>query len=319
MISPSDRDLMRRITIVLLFVTFFTASSSYLYRMYAKKFFDVTGPAKWIWAQHQISRNEPVVFYAVRDFDLPAQRVFTRIKIAAEPQYELYLNGVEVAARRMGARQSLDEHDVSALAKTGRNRIVVAVRSATGVGGLLAGIDIAPEIENYIATGPDWRIYRHWTPDLPLRNPREVATTPMILGEPPMGRWDYLPLKPGDPLEVTKTVITPKAARQFKPLVRTYRITSGVQVAGAIPVRATAYDFGFTSGHLRLTLIGDQAVPPLVNVRFANAEEELGFIEGQTVPYAFGAGEKTLIDPDVRNFRFVVVYGGRASADVLTR
>ena len=75
---------MRRITVVLIFVVAFTAVTSQLYRMYAKKFFDVTGPAKWIWAEHQISLNTPVVFFAVRDFDLPANRVFTRIKIAAE-------------------------------------------------------------------------------------------------------------------------------------------------------------------------------------------------------------------------------------------
>src|SRR5687767_7464840 len=68
--GAADYDLMRRITIVLLFVLVFTTATSQLYRMYAKKFFDVTGPAKWIWASHQISRNVPVTFYAVREFDL---------------------------------------------------------------------------------------------------------------------------------------------------------------------------------------------------------------------------------------------------------
>jgi prolyl-tRNA editing enzyme YbaK/EbsC (Cys-tRNA(Pro) deacylase) len=54
-----------------------------------------------------------------------------------------------------------------------------------------------------------------------------------------------------------------------------------------------------------------------VRVRFANAPEELTAIEGEILPFAFGAGENTLIDPDVRQFRYVIVYGGRATADVL--
>ena len=316
-LQDADRNLIRRISIVLLFVIGFTVATSHLYRMYAKKFFDVTGPARWIWASHQISRNVPVTFYAVREFDLPPQRVFTRIKIAAEPEYALYFNGTEIASRRVGQRPALDEHDVSALAKTGKNRIVVAVRSPSGVGGLLAGVDIAPETENFITTGPDWQIYRRWTSDLPLRNPRQVAEPPMLLGEPPTGRWDYLPLKSGAKLVRPAKVITAREVRTFKPLVRTYRVRSGVQIAGAVPTRATAFDFGFTSGRLRLTLVGPQTAPPLVNVRFANVEQELGLIEGEIVPYAFGAGETTVIDPDVRNFRYVVVYGGRATADVL--
>ena len=308
---------MRRITIVLVFVMLFTAATSQLYRMYAKKFFDVTGPAKWIWASHQISRQVPVVFFAVRDFDLPPQRVFTRIKIAAEPEYALFFNGVEVASRRMGQNPTLDEYDVSALSRTGPNRIVVAVRSPSGVGGLLAGVDIAPETENFVTTGPDWKIYRRWTPNLPLRDPRQAAETPMLLGEPPTGRWDYLPLKPGEQRDAPKTVVKPRDARSFKPLVRTFRIRSGVQIAGAVPARATAFDFGFTSGRLRLTLVGQQTAPPLVNVRFANVEQELEPIGGELVPFAFGEGETTLIDPDVRNFRYVIVYGGRATAEVL--
>lgn len=308
---------MRRITIVLVFVMLFTATTSQLYRMYAKKFFDVTGPAKWIWASHQISRQIPVVFFAVRDFDLPPQRVFTRIKIAAEPEYALFFNGVEVASRRMGQSATLDEYDVSALSRTGSNRIMVAVRSPSGVGGLLAGVDIAPETENFVTTGPDWKIYRRWTASLPLRDPREVAETPMVLGEPPTGRWDYLSLKPGVRRDPPKTVVRPAHVRTFKPLVRTFRIRNGVQIAGAVPTRATAFDFGFTSGRLRLTLVGRQTVAPLVNVRFANAEQELGLIEGEIVPFAFGEGETTLIDPDVRNFRYVIVYGGRATADVV--
>src|SRR5512140_1791584 len=60
-ISSSDVQLMRRTTTVLLFILVFTGAFSYLYRLYAKKTYDITGPAQWIWARHQVSSNVPVV------------------------------------------------------------------------------------------------------------------------------------------------------------------------------------------------------------------------------------------------------------------
>src|SRR5437763_16828270 len=52
-----------------------------LWLLYAHKFYDATGGAQWIWAQHQLSRAVPVAFFATREFDLPPRRYFTRIKI----------------------------------------------------------------------------------------------------------------------------------------------------------------------------------------------------------------------------------------------
>jgi hypothetical protein len=137
-ISPDDRELMRRLIVVLIFITLFTAVFSHLYRIYAKKFYDLTGRAKWIWAPHRINRNEPVVFWATRDFTLPEQRRYTQIKVLGDPEYVLYFNGQEVGGRRVREDRHLDFFDVSPSARTGRNRIVVAVRSVSGVGGLIA-------------------------------------------------------------------------------------------------------------------------------------------------------------------------------------
>jgi hypothetical protein len=36
--------------------------------------------------------------------------------------------------------------------KTGRNRIVIAVRAPQGAGGLIASIDIGPEVANWVVT-----------------------------------------------------------------------------------------------------------------------------------------------------------------------
>jgi hypothetical protein len=104
---------------------------------------------------------------------------------------------------------------------------------------------------------------------------------------------------------------------EFVAKVPTIRVIGGMAVAIAEPTRAKAFDFGPTSGRLRLTLLPGQVVPPLVRVRFANASDELTAIEGEILPFAFAAGENTLIDPEVRQFRYVIVYGGRATADVL--
>src|ERR1700730_5062560 len=92
-ISADDRRLMRRLTIALLVLFGLVAASSRLYLLYAHKFFDVTGRAQWIWAQHQLSRDIPVAFFATRNFDLPPNRQFARIKIAGDPEYTLYFNG----------------------------------------------------------------------------------------------------------------------------------------------------------------------------------------------------------------------------------
>jgi len=63
--------------------------------------------------------------------------------------------------------------------------------------------------------------------------------------------------------------------------------------------------------------VGTQAVPPVVNVRQANSREELTIVESTPRPFVFGEGEKFVTDPEVNYFRYVVVYGGRARAEVV--
>src|SRR2546430_8287119 len=99
-----------------------------LWLLYAHKFYDVTGLAQWIWAPHQLSRNVPVAFFATRDFDLPANRYFTRIKVAGDPEYTLWFNGTEIGGRKLGDARALDVYDVSDLARSSANRVVIGVR-----------------------------------------------------------------------------------------------------------------------------------------------------------------------------------------------
>jgi len=95
------------------------------------------------------------------------------------------------------------------------------------------------------------------------------------------------------------------------------KIVEGVAVATKESARATAFDFGFTRGRVRLTLIGEQTVPPVVPYRIANVKEEFGMVESTIWSTPFGDGEKTLTEPENRSFRYVIVFGGRATAEVV--
>ncbi len=245
---------MKRLTIVLAFLFFFTAAFSTLNRIYSQKFLATTGEARWIWAQHRLSSNEPVAFFAARDFDLPAKRYYTRLKVAADPEYELFVNGKEIAGRQTGVEPTLDLYDISSLVQTGRNRIVVAVRAPQGMGGLLASIDIAPETANWIVSDGSWTIYRRWHPDLLLRDVAGVPSQPpMIVGAPPVGRWNF-PTIVARALEPPPgKIVPPRDSRSMIAVLPTIRMRADVAVAVTERSRATAFDFGFTRGRVRLT------------------------------------------------------------------
>jgi hypothetical protein len=318
MISTAERDLMKRITIVLAFIFLFTAGFSTLDRIYSQKFLATTGGARWIWAQHRMSANEPVAFFAARDFTLPAKRYFTHLKIAGDPEYELYVNGREIAGRRAGEERQLDLYDISELVGTGRNRIVVAVRAPQGVGGLLASIDIAAETENWVVTDGSWRIYRRWRPDLLLRDvPDLPSEPPVIVGMPPIGRWNYLTLVRRPLAAPALKVAPPRSSFQLIAYLPAIRTRSGVAVAVAERARATAFDFGFTRGRVRLIRDRDRGGSRLVNVRFANARDELGLIEWNIRPVVFAPGELSVTTPEPHSFRYVMVFGRGVTAEVL--
>ena len=289
-----------------------------LWLLYAHKFYDVTGRAQWIWAQHQLSRDIPVAFFATREFDLPASRYFTRIKIAGDPEYALWFNGTEIGGRRTAEAQALDVYDVTALARTSANRMVIGVRSRDGVGGIIAAVDIAPDVQNVIVTDGDWHIVRRWMDDLMVRDPDPSAiTTPMRIGRPPIGRWNYLARREGKRARPPQRILEPRAAFDFKSALPRVEIRAGVAVTVMQPKRATVYDFGPTTGRARLSLRYISGAAHAVDIRFANERSELLTIEGQVEPFVFAAGEQTIVDPVERRFRYVMVYGGEASAEVV--
>src|SRR5437763_681835 len=190
-IATLMRDQVRRLTMVAAAALIITFSLSRLWLLYAHKFYDVTGRAQWIWAQHELSRDIPVAFFATREFDLPPNRYFTHIKIAGDPEYTLWFNGTEIGGRKLGDARALDVYDVTDLARTSANRMVIGVRSGDGVGGVIASVDIAPDYQNVLVTDGSWHVVRRWMDDLMVHDP-ESWERPMLLGRPPVGRWNYL-------------------------------------------------------------------------------------------------------------------------------
>lgn len=315
---------MKRLTIVLAFVFAFTAAFAHLERTYSRKFFDITGDARWIWAQHRMNDNQPLAFFASRDFTLPASRVYTRLKVLGDPEYTVFLNGREIAGRRVGGKRGEDEervidlYDISSLVKTGRNRIVIAVRAPQGVGGLISSIDIAPEAANWVVTNGDWKIHRRWDPRI-LRSDAGIATwqPPVIIGAPPIGRWNYLKTQE-HPLAPPPTRVTPpKDSFAQIGLIPRIRMSGGVAVAGSEEARATAFDFGFTKGHVRLIDEKDRAVSEVVFIRFAFDRAELRLPEWNLRPIVFAPGEVVVTTPEVHDFRYAMVFGKRARAELV--
>ena len=299
---------MRRVTIAAIAVFLFTAAFATLERTYSQKFHDLTGTAKWIWAAHRMSDNVPVAFYAARDFDLPAHRHYAHLKVLGDPEYTVYVNGREVAARRVGEERSLDLYDISPIVKTGRNRIVIAVRAPRGVGGLIAAIDIHPEIANWLVTDGSWRIYRKWTPIL-LERDLGRGAPPHVIGEPPIGRWNYLTLVKQELEPPVTQVLGPREVFDQVGSVPTIETRSGVAVAGVQRQRATVFDFGpNTYGRVRLKIVPNTASSQLVNVRFANVPEELGLVDWGLRPLILAPGEGEITTPEPHAFRYVMVF-----------
>ena len=313
-IAHDDLVLMRRLSLALLAIFLFTLAFHRLNLMYSQKFFAVTGDAEWIWAHHPLSRGMPLAFFATRDFDIPPDRYFTKIKIAADPEYALYFNGRLIGAKREQNGDRLDVYDVSDLARTGRNRIVVAARSATGVGGVIAAIDTRPDF-HLLATNSDWKIVRKWTDDLPLVDPPAIETAiPLLLGRPPMRRWNYLKERQAQFLTPPTRVVVPARSFPVAAALPDINVIGGVAVAGSHPMAAVAYDFGFIDGHVQLITPPRPAGSQVIRVRRAYSESDLPPAEGLIDAYVIAPGERSITDPQVHNFRYVMVYGGKAEA-----
>lgn len=317
-IASIDRKLLRHLAILSISIFIAVGAFSRLQLLYSHKFFDNTGRAQWIWQQNRLADGDPAAFFATREFDLPPNRAFTRIKMLGDPEYTLYFNGVAVGGRHVGDdNEALDTYDVSTLARDKKNRMVVAVRSANGVGGLIASIDLTQEFGNFIVTGGDWHIVRGWRDDLLLRDPPAAEILrPQLLGSPPARRWNYLAGREARPFAPMQRVIAPRQSFAFDTALAEIDVIDGTAVTVSRKTHATAYDFGPVAGRARLTVAPANAARS-VTVRFANQRPELFAVEGSVEHFVFAAGERTIVDEEARNFRYVTIYGSAASVSVV--
>jgi hypothetical protein len=320
-VKRAERDLMKRLGLVLGFIFVFTAAFSHLAGVYSQKFYDRTAPAQLLWARHPMSANEPVAFFAARELTLPPNRVYVRLKLLGDPEYTLFVNGREIAGRlvseNIGEDRALDYYDLSGVMQTGRNRIVIAVRAPKGAGAFLAALDLAPETENWLVSDSQWKIYRRWDPLILHYDVAGDWETPMIIGAPPIGRWNFLEIAKRQPEAPSTNVLAAKETFEYIGLLPTIRTRAGISVAGSERTRARAFDFGFTKGRVRVSHGRARAFSRMVQVRFANDRSELGALELNPRAIVFAPGETAVTTPEEHSFRYAVAFAPDVNIEVL--
>jgi hypothetical protein len=312
-IDDEDRRFARRCFVAALCILVVAGFLTYTWRFFEKKFFITTGEAEWIWVRDPMSREKPVAFFATRDFEVPPGATEVTINIAADPSYTLWFNGARVGAGSFRSDRAIRSHNVTALKRDGKNRIVVACRSDKGAGGLLLSVDFGGMQRNGVFTDRRWRIFRRWDERL-LQRDLPGADDPSIrsFGAPPVGRWNYPERRVVTELSDLEHPLQPATVVAFDGRIPETRILSGIAVASARTVPARAFDFGAVNGQIRVTrTAGDIEV---IRIRYANAQDELAK-EGTIVPLVFAPGESSVTDASRTAFRYVIVYG--ASGEVV--
>lgn len=274
---------------------------------FARKFHLQTGPATWIWVDGDTSVKMPIAFFAVRDILIPPDPPLVRVRIACDADWTLYLDGNEMGGGGATPLPELRVFDLKGHVRKGVvNRLVVALRSADGTGGLLASVDFAPLRENDVVTDATWRICRDWSSDL-LTGARSCEEAPRVLGVPPVGRWNYPAPEPAETYvgdaAVLRSLITPRAITIRRNEIR---VINGVAVESSQPVKALLFDFGGVEGRGRVTLPAPTGTTTPIEVRYGAGLDEIERQEeGELL--VFAKGENVVTDPVARSFRYMAV------------
>jgi len=294
------------------------ALAAFFSGFYRAQFHRATGEARWIWPESKLSSGSPIAFFAVKEFDVPLNPPFVRIKIACDPEYTLYFNGEVVGRALEGNAATLDVYDVTPLARQGKpNRIVVAARSANGVGGLIVAVDYAPIRENDVVTDSGWKLVAEWHDELPLRD-LQLPTLPLrVLGTPPYGRWNDLTLAVRERETLSGRRIEPLESRGVSLPVSRIRVVGGVAVASREREAATAWDFGdFEGRSLLRDTSGNSSSMRIVRLRYEHNFGDFG-LDGPIREIALAPGETTYVDPRPVSARWVAVFGAGATPSIV--
>jgi len=145
--------------------------------------------AEWIWSPPRGRPGMPVVMFAAKDFELDFKPVRAELEIAGDEEYHLMVNGRGVAAGRYRSR--LDAYPVGNILRLGANRLLVELRSARGVGGLLVRLHVsgAEGRSTTIVSDGSWRVMRRYVQGVSRPTSATWGEPVRVWGAPPTGRW----------------------------------------------------------------------------------------------------------------------------------
>jgi hypothetical protein len=148
-----------------------------------------TAGAAWIWADLDPEEHW-ASFFAVRDFEVDAAPTNARLLIAADEEYVVFLNGHPIGSGRYRRGQPIDAYEVGERLIEGTNRLLVELRSARGVGGLLLSLTVAGSDTTLVLSDGEWKIVDQYRDPLKWPGtPLSGATTVRVWDVPPTGRW----------------------------------------------------------------------------------------------------------------------------------
>jgi hypothetical protein len=147
-----------------------------------------TDRAEWIWANVGPEAGW-VGFFAVRDFQIgsiPEER--TTLLITADEEYVAFLNGEAVGSGSYRPGSGVDAYDVSSILVAGDNRLLVELRSAHSVGGLLLNLTTAGE--SLVVSDGSWGVLEEYREEEKWPGTATGDLLPVkVWGRPPTGRW----------------------------------------------------------------------------------------------------------------------------------
>ena len=275
-----------------------------------------TGRAEWIWRPIDRLDHSPTAFYAVRDFSLDDPPARARLLVTADEEYVLTLNGQRIGTGAFDPAAPLDVYEVGPLLLPGGNRLLVELRSARGVGGLLASLVDAADGRQIVKTDASWRIFPRHEPGLPLGwLPIGGGAPALSWGIPPVGRWGRP--RAGETRPLLADATAPPLPAIPAATVLPFALPDGLNDGGS-PDPAVLYDWGrpvegFLTFDVRpletqgtALLFTGEAPPDPLKAR-------------PTAAVLIQPGRRDWLDARPRRFRYALLVGlgARAAAAVL--
>lgn len=277
------------------------------------------GEAVWIWQPGSPRQTIPRAFFAVRDFELPERPARAELRILADEEYVVFLNGRRVGSDRYSEGDPMDRYEVGELLERGGNRLAVELRSVRGAGGLLLALRAFGEGagegkgNDLVVSDPSWRIFSESQPGIVEGwLPADLGEPPLVWGRPPVGRWGLPRL--GAPWPRFATVAGPVGRRRPVPAVR---VAAGRTVSAFSPAAAVApvpfgsrvtFDWGReVTGYLVLAL--RPAAGTRTGLLFVGDRPPRGRVGEEDASVVGVAGAASWRDALPRRFRYVSVVG----------